>query len=492
MKVFTKKTLLVGFLVITATFNTYTMKRALKSPRPVLVEDQWDQQVGNVLLGESPIKTLWEEASFNDLPQEVLENIIQLLSLNQAAQSLEDSAKAINSLAQVDKKLNAIINNPDFCTYLIENLVRKFNTSEIVVCLALQTQAAKRRLESIFFDEFGHNGFNGICVLLNKTAKSFESTCKIIRSLVKVSDTLNQLINSPECCQVIIPFLAKTFEEDLFSVCKALQTEGANAFLINAVFEGLQNNSKQTILAMALAGVDPNLCDQQGLTPLMIIIKNKDKGALDDFIERYARLIPIDFNQKNANGETALMIAVKKNFFYGVKMIIDQQYMLVIAGHAIKKGIKVKDYLTITDNNGQTALMIAKKYGNRKRIVDLLEKAEKEERQNKEEDEEQKNIDDKMQQQYLMLSDLINEEINDQQHLVGLYQFHGSFSLSEQQEQLQQLKEKLAQQKELLGEKLLSLPLKTRVQQLLDLQKQLLQQRQFLYEVERQNSNEII
>lgn len=63
MKVFTKKTLLVGFLVITATFNTYTMKRALKSPRPVLVEDQWDQQVGNVLLGESPIKTLWEEAS---------------------------------------------------------------------------------------------------------------------------------------------------------------------------------------------------------------------------------------------------------------------------------------------------------------------------------------------------------------------------------------------------------------------------------------------
>lgn len=156
MKTITKNTALITFLLFTTSFNTWSMNE-----RP----SNWLLITGGVLLGAATVKMLWQEPNlllqpsellepsepiqpfpFTELPKEIQDQIIELLSIYTTATSLKDAARTINALAQVNKKLNQKINTPVFCLKLIKHLAMKFECSDEEVADILQTQEAKRRL----------------------------------------------------------------------------------------------------------------------------------------------------------------------------------------------------------------------------------------------------------------------------------------------------------------------------------------------------------
>lgn len=86
------------------------------------------------------------KSRFELLPKEIQQTIIFLLSKRTNATTLKDAAHAINSLAQVNKQLNDLINDPVFCLQIIKRLAQQFDCSDETAAAALQTQEAKNRL----------------------------------------------------------------------------------------------------------------------------------------------------------------------------------------------------------------------------------------------------------------------------------------------------------------------------------------------------------
>src|SRR5665213_2945927 len=110
MKMTKKNRAVIAFLLCAITFNTYSMNRAWRTLG-------WVSLVGGVILGVMAINELFEQQpiesslvekplTFTDLPKDQQYQVIQLLSLNTNAESLEVAAKIINSLAQVNHDLN--------------------------------------------------------------------------------------------------------------------------------------------------------------------------------------------------------------------------------------------------------------------------------------------------------------------------------------------------------------------------------------------------
>jgi hypothetical protein len=83
---------------------------------------------------------------FTDLPQDIQNTIISLVMSNNNAKSLKGSAQTINTVSQVNHQLNNLINEPQFCLQIIEHLSNKFDCSNQVAAMALQTRQAKQRL----------------------------------------------------------------------------------------------------------------------------------------------------------------------------------------------------------------------------------------------------------------------------------------------------------------------------------------------------------
>jgi hypothetical protein len=141
-----KNNLSFFFLLTIIGCNTWSMDE-----KPVKKIRRWVNFVGAILLGEIPVRQLTipetaHESGFSSLPHEIQKQIIMLLTTNAGAESLEGAAKAINSLAQVNKQLNSLINDPIFCLHLIKYLSYNFQWNNETACLMLHTQEAKRRL----------------------------------------------------------------------------------------------------------------------------------------------------------------------------------------------------------------------------------------------------------------------------------------------------------------------------------------------------------
>jgi hypothetical protein len=140
----------IALLLITATFNAYSMKRALPTGTLIMLPSgQVMQIVGDIILDNANLNTLLLEPpfEFTELPKDMQNLIIQLLTLETTATSLKTAAYTINSLAQVNKELNNLINNPEFCLQIIKHLAQKFDCTDQEATASLQTPEAKRRLQ---------------------------------------------------------------------------------------------------------------------------------------------------------------------------------------------------------------------------------------------------------------------------------------------------------------------------------------------------------
>ncbi len=142
-------------LLLSAAFNTH--KTYTMEPEDVK-KVGWVALAGGVIIGgyaayqqflsyihaeqEQPI----EPFRFTELPQDVQAVITSLLFAGVTATSLKEAAQAINALAQVNKELNTLINDPNFCLKTIKTLSQKFNCSNETAAEILQTKEAKNRL----------------------------------------------------------------------------------------------------------------------------------------------------------------------------------------------------------------------------------------------------------------------------------------------------------------------------------------------------------
>src|ERR1700733_4537999 len=111
-----KVTSFITTLLLVATFNSHSMKRATPMrvlPAGTLIalpSGQVLELIGDILLDNKNVNTLLltPPFEFTVLPKEVQDNIIYFLSLETTATSLKAAALTINSLTQVNKELNTL------------------------------------------------------------------------------------------------------------------------------------------------------------------------------------------------------------------------------------------------------------------------------------------------------------------------------------------------------------------------------------------------
>lgn len=118
----------------------------------------WKEAIENALTGATPTTVVITqlntapanplsnpgESDFNRLPQHERRQIIFLLNQFGSSNNLSSIGQVINSLAQVNKELNALINNPKVYFDMSRNLARQLDVSNEEVAKALQTEQAKR------------------------------------------------------------------------------------------------------------------------------------------------------------------------------------------------------------------------------------------------------------------------------------------------------------------------------------------------------------
>jgi ankyrin repeat protein len=261
---------LIALLLLTTTFNGYSMEQPPRGNNYL----GWAAIVGSVLLGAIAIKMLWqsqpsEPFPFTDLPKEIQDQIILLLSLNSTATSLKEAVDTINSLAKVNHKLNKLINNPKFCLQIIKHLAIKFNYSNEQVAAELQTKESLRRLD------FQHQ-----LKILCTTPTGIISPIKDIPSLevlceqgIDLNFTYNSKIPKLSVTPLMMASIGVSNNAMLIKLCSMgsnllnidQRNENGDTALMLAIEHGMTHSNIKLLLD---AGADPELANNNGLTPL--------------------------------------------------------------------------------------------------------------------------------------------------------------------------------------------------------------------------------
>lgn len=125
-------------LLITSVTNIFSMQHEILTG--------WAETLSQVLIGK-PLQSALLEVHFNftQLPPELRLTIIDLLTRNSTATTLEEATSTIRALTAVNKKLEEQINDPQFCLQIIKHLSEKFGHSNQDIAKELKTKEAKRR-----------------------------------------------------------------------------------------------------------------------------------------------------------------------------------------------------------------------------------------------------------------------------------------------------------------------------------------------------------
>src|SRR5579862_5307448 len=144
MKKIKKTGSFIALLLLAATFNTHKTH----TMEPISEEPTWQDYtayVGAILLGDAELVTD-ESSPLSQLSLEMRSKIVSFLLTGKNTNDLQTCAKTINALAQVNKNLNELINDPHFCLQLIKRLAQRFNCSDFTAVAALKTKEARQRL----------------------------------------------------------------------------------------------------------------------------------------------------------------------------------------------------------------------------------------------------------------------------------------------------------------------------------------------------------
>ncbi len=256
---------------------------------------------------------------FNELPKDLREKILGLLIAGATAETLELAAYTINALSLVDHQFNTLFNDPKFCLQIIKSLSQRFNCSNFTACFVLKMPQAKfqLKLQTDFFKMCQHRS--------------------------------PQLINFQTLC-------SKGLDIE-FTYTHQLQE--LTPLMVAALFDNTRMFSY-----LIEAGADINHANKNGTTPLMIAMTVEHTELSSSFkdlpliIELLLAQPKLAINQKNINGDTALMIGIRKG------SDVSKLKLLLDAGADPE----------IQNNNGETALTIAQERGD-PRIIEMIKDA---------------------------------------------------------------------------------------------------------------------
>ena len=257
---------------------------------------------------------------FADLPLEMQQYVVKLMSVTSGAKSLKEAGKTISALAVTNTEWNEVINEPKFCLRIIKNLAQQFGCSEQEAAEALGTQEAKRRLgiQKQFFD------------MCNQAIKHFKQ------------EDFNNLLEAHG-----------KYVDLNFTYYIAFREEGFEPENIETTLLALAINAENCPLIKILLthGVNINQTDADGYSLLNIAIDTNNTDIVACILENSKP----DIDLQDDEGMTALISAAKKNNCAIIKLLLTY-------GADINKA----------DYNGVTALMIAANWGNVEAVQCLL------------------------------------------------------------------------------------------------------------------------
>lgn len=315
-------------LLVTLTFNSYSME----------TNTGWLAYAGSTLLnGYSALRqfltsTTNSGAGFSDLPTEIQTEIIKLLASSCTDKTLKESAQTINALAQTNKHLNALINDPQFNLKLIKSRAKQFNVSDVKVAKILHTKSSQvqllmqlqlaRIIKNI--NEEQENG--GVLPKLNKLLKEFEFGNKVYKVDLDFTYRWNK-------------------ESQEYYSPLAYAVEAGNKFLINY----FMNN-----------GAHINQAGFNGKTPLMY-------AQNADIVTFLATQPDLNINQQDTSGNTALLRAIQSYFPEDEE---HREENVAIIQTLIDNGANP----TIANNNSETPLQAAEATGDQE-VTNIIQQA---------------------------------------------------------------------------------------------------------------------
>ncbi|MCE4555236.1 ankyrin repeat domain-containing protein [Roseateles cellulosilyticus] len=163
----------------------------------------------------------------------------------------------------------------------------------------------------------------------------------------------------------------------------ALATAVAGASPIDDLTFAAEMNDPRGVQALLAQGVDPNLADSRGRTPLFTAVRENSLKALAPLLASPR----LQVDNANASGETPLMIAAVRGSLPAVKALVARGAAVNrtgwtplhyacsgpdngVAAYLLAQGAE----LNARSENGTTPLMMAARYGNSE-LVPLLLKA---------------------------------------------------------------------------------------------------------------------
>jgi len=237
----------------------------------------WLNEVKKSLLGSIDQFFLYiksepsEPFNFVGLPLEIQHHIISLLSQYSNATSLKEAGAAINALARTNKKLNLLVNEPQFCFNLIRFLAKKFKTSDEDAVRAIATKEVQRQFS------------------LQKKLYSYVSD----KQWQKHKNDIKNL------CTAGVDVYSKA---DINFIYKSGRT-----LLMTAA----KNMDISRFDFLVEQGADINFANNNGVTALMLAA---EAGAINDMPLPFQHLIVthknFNINQQDSRGHTALLYAV--------------------------------------------------------------------------------------------------------------------------------------------------------------------------------------
>jgi hypothetical protein len=290
---------------------------------PPLYTRPWVKYAVGILAGAvtfkaflSYIHSAEEPFALNELPRDIQLIIIDLLTHNSNAKDLDEAVKTINALTKVNKDLNALINDSQYCLQIIKHLSERFNCSNEEAALKLGTQAAKERLQ--------------------------------LQLVFKPTTVFHDIINITE--SRLDGLIAKGIDLDFTYTAQ-------NVFPTALYYAILKSNVG---LAILLIQKGANVNQQElhfGFNPLMMCASNIRSAGMINFLKYLIQLPSIQPNRKNKQGQTALNILLTKLFLSGdMPMSLGQAYQIV------ELFLKAGADPSIADNEGNIPLSWIKQY----------------------------------------------------------------------------------------------------------------------------------
>jgi len=292
----------------------------------------WATLVGSVILGTAVLKQLWQTPplepsapfAFSGLPQDMQNKIIEFLSIYSTAESLSGATRMINSLAQVNTELNAKINDPAFCLQIIKHLSRKFNCSDMDVCLALQTHAAKQLL--VLQQQLYNLCTNTEMSLYDLQEHLIDICVKGVDLEFTYTITMKDVILHQDHIVYATPLMIASME------------------------------SYQAILPLLSQGVNINATDKNGTTALMFAAKTRNVGAAQELC-KYRKFL--DINKQDEYGNTALLYSLFQSPYHFAHVTF-----IGISQAILDAGADPE----LANNDGVTPLQVAQKIHHQKAI----------------------------------------------------------------------------------------------------------------------------